>query len=226
MTTAALTGGKIPSADLHRKSPAYFLISFTVSLALTAAVLVTPYQVGRQKEKKVKPAPVIITMQNIPQTVQTVTAAAPVLSAPMEVSDDLMPDDVTIGGTGLDLQSELPAAPPPPAPVVVKKEETAKVEEEIFEFVAVEEKPTVTRNAVPTYPEAARRNGIEGTVFVMVVVDKEGKVSSAQVLKGPSELHESALEAAKATTFKPARQNDKPVSCKVVLPFRFVLEKK
>lgn len=226
MTTAAPIGRKAPSADLHRKSPAFFLVSLGVSLALTAAALVTPYHVAKEKAKKEKPVPVIITLENIPQTVQTVSAPAPMLSAPMEVADDLMPDDVTIGGTGLDTQAEIPAAPPPPAPVVVKKEEAAKVEEEIFEFVAVEEKPTVTENAVPKYPDMARRNGIEGTVFVMVVVDKNGKVGSAQVLKGPLELHEAALEAAKATKFNPARQNDKPVSCKVVLPFRFVLEKK
>lgn len=212
---------------LHRKSPIFFSISLGISLALTAAVLVTPYQIHQEKAKKVKSAPVIITMQNIPKTMQTITTPAPVLSAPMEVSDDLMPDDVTIGNTTLDLQTTAPAVPPPAAPVVVKKEEAAKqVEDEIYEFVAVEEKPAISENVVPKYPDAARRAGIEGTVFVAVVVDKEGKVTSAEVLKGPAELREAALEAAKATKFKPARQNDKPVSCKVVLPFRFVLEKK
>lgn len=213
------------SNSLHRKSPAFFFISMGVSLALTAAVLVTPYRVS-QKKMTARPAPVIISMQNIPKTMQTVTAPAPVLSTPLEIADDLMPDDITIGSTTLDLQATTPAAPPPAAPVVVKKEEAARVEEEIFEFIAVEEKPSILENAVPQYPEAARRSGIEGTVFVAVVVNREGKVISAEVLKGPTELHEAALEAARATKFKPARQNDRPVSCKVVLPFRFVLEKK
>ena len=212
---------------LHRKSPVFFFISLGISIALTGAVLVTPYRVHQEKAKKAKPAPVIITMQNIPKTMQTVSAPAPALSAPMEIADDLMPDDITIGNTTLDLQGAAPAAPPPPAAVVKKEEAAKKVDEEMYEFISVEEKPTVIENAAPQYPEAARRAGIEGTVFVSVELDKEGNVTAAVVLKGPSELHAAALEAARSTRFKPARQNDKPVPCKkVVLPFRFVLEKK
>ncbi len=223
--TPSYAGFKVPSADLHRKSPRYFLICMGISLGLTAAAVHIPFQQTADLEKKVKTAPVIIQLENIPETRQAASVPAPKISIPLEVSDDLMPDDITIGGTGLDLQSELPAAPPPP-PVVEVKKEAAKVEEEIFEFIAVEEKPQVIQNIVPDYPEAARRAAIEGTVFVMVVVDKAGNVASAEVLRGAAELHEPALKAAKATKFKPARQNDNPVSCKVVLPFRFILEKK
>jgi protein TonB len=221
-----MTASHVDFNDLHRKSPRYFLISMAISMGLTIALIQVPFREKAGFGKKIKTPPVIIQLENIPETRQVASVPAPRISIPLEVSDDIMPDDVTIGGTGLDLQAETPAAPPPSTPVAVKKEEAAKVEEEIFEFIAVEQKPAVVESGVPEYPESARRSAIEGTVFVMVVVDKEGKFASAEVLRGPSELQEPALKAARATKFSPARQNDKPVSCKVVLPFRFVLEKR
>jgi protein TonB len=68
----------------------------------------------------------------------------------------------------------------------------------------------------------ARQAEIEGVVRVEVTVDEEGKVISARLLAGLGYgLDESAIAAAKASTFEPATRCGKRVVGTAVLPFRF-----
>ncbi len=50
------------------------------------------------------------------------------------------------------------------------------------------------RTAV-VYPEAAREQGVEGTVLVQAELDAKGNVTDAQVLAGPEELRRAALSS-------------------------------
>src|SRR6266536_2672696 len=45
------------------------------------------------------------------------------------------------------------------------------------------------------YPEAARANGIKGSVALEVTLDARGNISDAHVLSGPDELRKAALES-------------------------------
>lgn len=84
------------------------------------------------------------------------------------------------------------------------------------EFVAVEVEPQVITKNPPVYPELARKAGVEGVVYLDILVDKEGRVRDVQVLKPSGSnvgFEEAALEAAKKWTFSPAIQNGKPVAC-------------
>ncbi len=91
------------------------------------------------------------------------------------------------------------------------------------EFVAVEVQPAVIKKVDPVYPDLARKAGVEGRVFVKVLVDKEGKVKKAIVIQGPEIFHEATVAAAIQWVFKPAIQRDKPISVWVALPFQFRL---
>jgi protein TonB len=74
----------------------------------------------------------------------------------------------------------------------------------------------------PKYTMQARQAEIEGVVRVQVTVDESGHVLSARVVSGLGYgLDESALVAAKATTFEPATQCGRPVVGTTILPFRF-----
>jgi len=99
------------------------------------------------------------------------------------------------------------------------------IEEEpgMDEFVAVEVAPAPIKKVEPNYPDLARKAGVEGRVFVKVLVDKEGKVKKAVVLSGPEIFHEAATSAALKWVFKPAIQRDKPIAVWVALPFLFRL---
>lgn len=75
------------------------------------------------------------------------------------------------------------------------------------------------------YPAIARRMGIEGSVFVSFVIDKEGVISDIQVIKGISaECDKEAARVIKLMPpWKPGKQNGKAVKCRFVLPVKFKL---
>jgi len=75
------------------------------------------------------------------------------------------------------------------------------------------------------YPAVARRMGVEGAVFVSFVVDREGKISEPQVIKGISaECDQEALRVIKQMPpWKPGKQNGKAVKSRFVLPIKFKL---
>jgi len=105
-------------------------------------------------------------------------------------------------------------APPPPAP------------ETTYQFYAVEVKPKVVKAVEPVYPEIARKAGIEGRVFVKVLIGEDGHVIKAEVVRSTNKIFEkAALEAAKQFVFKPGMQRDRPVKVWMVLPFHFTLER-
>ncbi len=100
------------------------------------------------------------------------------------------------------------------------------IEEEIPPdiFKPVEKLPVPVVSPAPTYPEIARRAGIEGTVWVRIWVTKEGKAKKAEMLKSDSDLFDqSALDAAMHWVFTPAVMNNGPVAVWVSIPFRFKL---
>lgn len=78
------------------------------------------------------------------------------------------------------------------------------------------------------YPEAALVNGVQGRVMVEFVIDKDGKVTDARVVKGVSdELDAEALKVVSASPkWKPGRINGKKVRSSMTIPVEFRLEKK
>lgn len=78
------------------------------------------------------------------------------------------------------------------------------------------------------YPEPAREAGIEGTVIVQVLINKDGSTGMTKVLKGAEDasLNEAAQAALKDVKWKPAIANEKAVAVKVALPIVFKLEAK
>ena len=75
------------------------------------------------------------------------------------------------------------------------------------------------------YPKDAAKAGIEGKVMVKVKVDKNGKVSSHEILPGsPKELAESVEPHIASLTFTPGEKDGKTVATMVTLPFLFKLK--
>jgi len=220
----SIVGFKYPHADLHRKSPKILAISAFIITVMIALGLNIPLIQEEVVQRKVTPPPVVIQLENIPETTQQAAAPAPSLGMPLEVGDEIMLDDITIEDTTLDFEM---VAPADVKPVIFEEElveETGPAEEEVFEFFAVEEQPVRIREVPPEYPEDARRAGIQGTVYVRALVGPDGGVELVEILKGPELLREAAIAAASATPFTPAKQNGMPVRCWVQMRFNFQLE--
>jgi protein TonB len=82
------------------------------------------------------------------------------------------------------------------------------------------------RNAPPRYPLIARRNGVEGTVRLKVLVTRDGRAAQLELDRssGSSALDNAALEAVKNWQFVPARRGQEPVESWVLVPVVFKLE--
>lgn len=84
--------------------------------------------------------------------------------------------------------------------------------------------PAVVRQVKPEYPEDARRLGMEATVVVKLLIDKEGKPKRAVIFNSQNELfNEKAMQAAMQWLFTPAIMNGQIISVWVTVPFRFRL---
>ena len=84
-----------------------------------------------------------------------------------------------------------------------------------FEFIA--------RNL--QYPQEAIDRQIEGRVILQFVVDKQGKISDIQVLRGVTpELDQAAIDVMRTLPdWKPGMQDGKPVNVKYTMPIVFKL---
>lgn len=75
------------------------------------------------------------------------------------------------------------------------------------------------------YPEIAKRAGIEGKVFVKVVLDTDGTVLSTEVAKGiGAGCDEAAVEAIKKVEFTPGYKDGVPVKTEITIPVIFKLQ--
>lgn len=75
------------------------------------------------------------------------------------------------------------------------------------------------------YPKAAKEKGIQGTVYITFVVEKDGSVSDVSVLRGiGGGCDEEAVRIVKQLPkWTPAYQNGKPVRVQFFMPIRFSL---
>ena len=84
---ASIIGFKDPKADLRRKSPKIFILSLLCSILCMAFSLNREFTSERTLEATKKAPPVIIQIEDIPETRHVVRAPAPKLGMPLEVDD-------------------------------------------------------------------------------------------------------------------------------------------
>lgn len=95
----------------------------------------------------------------------------------------------------------------------------------IVPYWVVEVKPQPVTIPKPAYPDLARQAGIEGQVVVKALVDVDGSIADAELLKssGNVSLDQAAITAARQAKFSPAKQRDQLVRVWVSIPFKFSL---
>jgi len=90
---------------------------------------------------------------------------------------------------------------------------------------AVDVRARLVRGLPPTYPAAARADGVEGDVVLELVVGVSGGVESARVVRGVGHgLDEAAVAAADAFRFAPASKDSAPVRVRMLWPVQFRLQ--
>jgi TonB family protein len=88
--------------------------------------------------------------------------------------------------------------------------------------------PVAERVSPPMYPEIARRQGLEGTVELNVLVDERGSVQDVQVVTGAggkAGLNEAAMDNVRKRKYRPATKEGVPVKVWVPVRVQFKLPK-
>jgi TonB family protein len=80
--------------------------------------------------------------------------------------------------------------------------------------------------ALPVYPEAAKKAGIQGVVSVNVTVDEQGNVSQAESWVGEQVLAQAAIQAVKKWKYRPVLIEDEPFAFSGEMVFTFQLGKR
>ena len=112
-----------------------------------------------------------------------------------------------IGGTGL------PGSEP-----------GASAVDQIFDIGQLDQRPRPLDQTAPIYPRELRQRRIEGTVYVVFVVDTDGRVLSPVVEEATDEAFRGpAVEAVRRWRFEPAVVRGERVRSKLRVPIRFSL---
>jgi protein TonB len=124
-----------------------------------------------------------------------------------------------------DINITVPAdAPPPPIQAVTTQKPEAPPQPRAI-VAGTSAKLTSQPDISDYYPETSRRAGEEGRATIKVCLSTAGKIDSAdvQTSAGFPALDVAAVKLAKASRFKPATQEGKPIASCVSLPVKFTL---
>lgn len=226
---------KSPKADLERGKTLSVLMGFVVGLAVmfvgfewsTRDVMVV--QESDQVQDIIAEEEVEITRpENTPPPPPP--PPAPVVTEVLNVVEDdveLEQQDIL---TSEDTQEAAQTAVYTPPAVEEEEEESAQqiftVVEEMPEFPGGMNELLKYLAKSIKYPVIAQENGIQGRVICAFVVNRDGSIVDAEVLRGvdPS-LDKEALRVINAMPkWKPGKQRGKPVRVKYTVPVTFRLQ--
>lgn len=211
---------KSADADLKRNYTIYLQIGIIAALLIMITVVKVNLEAEAPKEI-VLDEQEVVEMEEVVQTKQIETPPPPPRPpVPVEVpNDEIIEDEVIDLNSELDMDAPMDLPPPP------KEEE----EEEDF-FVVVEQMPELKGGMAElqsnvTYPEMARRAGIEGRVTVQFIVTEDGTVENPQVVRGiGGGCDQEALKAVRNAKFTPGMQRGRPVRVQYSLSINFRLD--
>lgn len=208
---------------IKNKDKLFYPRHLELALVVALCCMIFVFQGWKQFDTQTSPPPPPIKPDiiqvDVIRTIQHDKVPPPSRPAMPEATDDpLVPDDVTIPETGSFL-SDIKEPPLPP-----------DIKDEPVPFISLDVHPqpiggyaAFTRNLV--YPEIARKAGVEGQVIVKCLLDEQGNVIRAEIVKslGNVGCDEAALAAVRTVKWTPAMQRDKAVRVWVSIPIMFKL---
>lgn len=92
----------------------------------------------------------------------------------------------------------------------------------IFSLSDLDQKPRVVYQPAPIYPQELARKGMQGTVYVLFIVDKTGRTRDLKVQKSTHPAFNApALKAVKQWKFEPGKRKGQPVQFRMRVPITF-----
>jgi len=187
---------------LMKSSLLVTLLLFIIIFATVPKISVNPYKMRAKRE--------VTEMQKLPENeMQKV-------KEPEQISKPQLPKKIVETEDAKEVTQELN--------IETNFEQDLNVDNETEIYRIYETPPKPLTKVDPSYPDMARQLGIEGTVILELVVEKDGRVSSVRVLKSVHPLlDDAAIAAAYRTTFSPAMTRDLSIRSYVAFPVIFRL---
>lgn len=201
----------------------WYFIFFEIGMILALLIFLSAFSIEMEDRQSYKPAkedigiPILV---DIPTTEQQVPAPPPNPHIPASKPGDVIfnESNIDIPNNDVYLGDALP---------VVKNRNN---DDEDVIFVPFEKGPKLIGGLESLYkqieyPRKARLAGIEGTVIVQFIVNRQGKVTGAEVIRGiGGGCDNEALRVVKKMKFEPARQRERYVPVKMNIPIKFQLK--
>ncbi|MDP2138312.1 MAG: TonB family protein [Candidatus Didemnitutus sp.] len=120
-----------------------------------------------------------------------------------------------------------PLQPPPPPgltaaagsitiPVIKPGTKLGQGMKDLFDVANLDQPPVLRVPVQPNYPFEMRRAGISGEVLVEYIVDSNGRVNQAQVVRSTQrEFEQPAMQAVLKWQFRPGRKGGRSVNTRV-----------
>jgi periplasmic protein TonB len=83
--------------------------------------------------------------------------------------------------------------------------------------------PKKIKHVAPVYPDIAQASRVQGVVILEAIIDPNGNVSDARVLRSIALLDQAALDAVMQWQFTPTLLNGNPVSVIMTVTVNFSL---
>ncbi|CAN5267456.1 hypothetical protein BH09BAC3_BH09BAC3_23410 [soil metagenome] len=113
-------------------------------------------------------------------------------------------------------------------PEELRKDEVYKVVEEVAEPIGGMTNFLMSISRTIVYPNSARKDEVEGTVYISFIINQDGSVSDYKVLKSlRKDLDDEAIKVLKEANragWTPGKQNGVAVNLEYTIPFRFSLK--
>lgn len=220
---------KNQKANLKNKSSLFLNLglTFSVGLVLVAFEWKSPYsgplkEIGTSSENW--------AIEDIPLTIQT-----PPPPPPQKVSVEIkqVDDEIELDDLDIDIDINLSDSDEIPKVVLNKNLPIEETADEVMDFTDVQatfkggmEAWYSYLNKNLRYPSLAKRMGIEGTVLVRFVVNKDGSVQNVDVLRPlGGGCDEVAMEVIKnSPDWVPGRLKGQIVRTRMVMPIKFKLD--
>ena len=98
----------------------------------------------------------------------------------------------------------------------------AAAADQVFSLSDLDQAPRVVFQPAPEYPASLRKQKLDGTVHLLFLVDKAGRVEGPIVQKSSHPEFESpALQAVKRWRFEPGKRNGEAVPFRMRIPITF-----
>jgi protein TonB len=83
--------------------------------------------------------------------------------------------------------------------------------------------PEKTTHVTPIYPEVAKSARVQGVVILETLIDEQGRVADARILRSIPLLDQAALDAVRQWEFTPTLLNGVPVPVVMTVTVQFTL---